>query len=368
VFWCKYYVNGLPRRESTGKTKEKEAGDFLKVREGRAAAGMPDLPRADRIRYEEAAADLRLHYQTTGTRNMVEAEKRLKHLDPFLTGRKLASIGGADATAYVAHRQAEGVANGTINRELAVLTKMLRLAHEHRKLVRLPVVHKLKEAAPRQGFFERDAFLAVRAALPEDLQVAVSIEYVFGWRTQSEVLPLERRHLDLTAGTIRLDPGMTKNDDGREVYLPADLKVHLAAQVERVRDLERKLGRVIPFLFPHLAGRLAGERRRDFRKVWLTACVKAGLAERVQLAPGKVRIKAHRLRHDFRRTAVRNMVNAGVPERVAMKVTGHRTRAVFDRYHIVSPTDLQDVAAKLTGTLTGTIAPRAASGHLTPVS
>jgi integrase len=202
-------------------------------------------------------------------------------------------------------------------------------------------IHKLKEGAPRQGFFEREPFEAVRQHLSSDLQVVVTIAYTFGWRMQSEVLTLERRQLNLEAGTLRLEPGSTKNDDGRVVYLTPELKSLLAAQLERVRALERDMGRILAPLFPHLNGRHKGERIQDFKKAWKAACEKAG-------CPGM-------LRHDFRRTAVRNMVNLDVPERVAMKVTGHKTRSVFDRYHIVSPADLHEVARKLTGTISGTI-------------
>ena len=80
------------------------------------------------MRYDELAADLRAHYETTGCRDPDEADGRFAHLKAFFAGQRAATIGQTDATAFVARRQGQGAANGTINRELAVLIRMLRLS------------------------------------------------------------------------------------------------------------------------------------------------------------------------------------------------------------------------------------------------
>ena len=83
----------------------------------------------------------------------------------------------------------------------------------------------------------------------------------------------------------------------------------------------------------------AGKRILEFKNSWESAAKTAGLANQSG--------KAEKLFHDLRRTGVRNLIRAGVPERVAMMISGHKTRAVFDRYNIVSESDLKDAARKL---------------------
>jgi integrase len=96
-----------------------------------------------------------------------------------------------------------------------------------------------------------------------------------------------------------------------------------------VEALQRSLGRVVPWVFCRNDGAPVG----DFKKAWATAKREAGV-------PG-------RLFHDFRRTAVRDLIRAGIPETVAMKLTGHRTRSVFQRYAIVEEGMLREAGERL---------------------
>jgi integrase len=332
VWWISYYANGKRVCESSGTEDRKMAETLLKEREGRVATGQPILPRADKTRYEEARDDLLTYYEVYGKRDVAEAKGRLAHLDPYFAACRIAGIGPAEVEAYAKKRQDEGTASGTINRELATLSKMLHLAQEHNKLVRVPVIRKLREADPRAGFVTRDQFEEIAKHLPVDLRVGALVAFTLGWRKR-EVFGLQLRQLDLEAGTLRLDPGETKNGEGRVACLTPELKAALTTQAARVKALEHQLGRIIPWLFPHLEGAHVSHPVLDLRKAWASACRKAG-------RPGV-------LFHDLRRSAVRNMEQAGVPRSVATKITGHKTESVYRRYAIVSDADLAAAAQKL---------------------
>jgi len=288
---------------------------------------------------DELAADVVNDYKVNGKRSLENVERSLRlHLQPFFTGRKAAAITTTDIREYVTKRQEEKAKNATINRELALLKRAFSLGMEAGKLTAKPKIRMLREDNVRTGFFEPAQFEGVRGHLPEALQAVVTFAHVTGWRTQSEVLPLQWRQVDFTAGRVRLDPGTTKNGDGRVFPMTRELRTLLLAQREYSDAIQRKTERIIPYVF-HRNGR----RILLFYKAWRNTCKAAGCPDRIL--------------HDFRRTAVRNLVRNGIPERVAMQMTGHKTRSVFDRYNIVSEGDLIDAARKLdeaAGTVTGT--------------
>ncbi len=148
---------------------------------------------------------------------------------------------------------------------------------------------------------------------------------------------------------MRLEPGETKNDEARIPPLTRELHEVLSIQ----RSLREARFPDCPWVF----FRADGRKVANFYRSWNTACLAAGLHD----SEGGVR----KLFHDLRRSGLRNLIRAGVPEVVAMRISGHKTRSVFDRYNVVSERDLHDAARRLEAYIEDK--ERAQFGHTRPI-
>jgi integrase len=243
----------------------------------------------------------------------------LSHLDTYFRGWRAMAITSDALRAYVLKRQETKASNSTINRELSLLRRMFALAVEDGKLRHSPNFPMLREAPPRKGFLAHEGYRKMRDELPEYLRPILAMGCYTGMRL-GKILALEWANVDLREKEIRLDPGTTKNDEPRTIPLFGELLELLVIERERDPGSERVFAR-------------AGERIGSFYKAWKSAAKRAGLGGL--------------LFHDLRRTGVRSLVRAGVPERVAMRISGHKTRDVFERYNITSKRDIEDAAKKL---------------------
>jgi integrase len=322
IYWIRYWHRGVEYRESSGSDSAVQARKLLQTRLGQMSCGRFIGPSEERLAFADLAELVRTDYQVNARRSRDKLGCRLTHLSEAFAHTRAIDISSDRIRAYIVERQQAGAAAGSINRELAALKRAFNLAVEAGRLSRAPHFQMLEKHNARQGFVERAEFSSIRGNLPDHLCDPISFLHLTGWRV-SEMQSLEWRDIDDGGQVVRLRPEHSKNENGRE--FPFSWFPELAEILARTRANRR--------LDCRLVFHRNGLPLRDFRKAWATACSKAGL--------GKVLV------HDLRRTAVRNLVRAGVPERVAMELTGHKTRAVFERYNIVSQADRNVALQKL---------------------
>jgi integrase len=317
-----FYVNGRRVRERTGLTDKAAAQRLLTTR----------LFQADRneyVRREIKPVRVGDLHQMFRARMGADTPRRWLHIKPVFEYMIAAQVATADISAYTTARQQEGAANATINRELACLRRLFRLGYRATPPVvrAVPYIPFLKEQNTRTGFVEPEPFerLWALAAAQPWLQALLAVYYTYGWRLQ-EVLDMRCQQVDWRANVIRLDPGTTKNDEGREVTMTARVRRALAVMAEGKGPDDA--------LFTRTCKNGEKRRVRSFRKAWRKLCRAAG-------------VPATTLIHDLRRSAARNLRRRGVAEGVIMKIGGWKTRAMFDRYNIISQDDIREGLARL---------------------
>ena len=273
-----------------------------------------------------------------------------------------AEVSTDDVRRYIRARQEKGAAPATINRELATLKRMFRLATQstppegyarplHPHAERGQRAHGLCGGPRiRAAHGERNGALASHVSRLADS---------YGWR-RAELLGLRVRQVNLVARTVRLDPGTTKNREGRQVEMTG-----------KVADLLREALRVAKKPDDFVLTRTGGARVRDFRNAWQELCVRAGLGQYVckkcarktqslfpprqnwlrgqhgaaYRCPQCLASKHRAFRYSglilrMRRSAAKALRAAGVPEqRGDWRMGGWKTAAMFRRYAIVSGAD-----------------------------
>jgi integrase len=266
VWWVKYYRNGQPYRESSRTTKRGKAVTFLKKRLAEVATGDFCGPQAERIRVAELAEEMLREYRVNARKSLRLTEQRWNnHLLPFFGQLRAVDVTTDQINRYIEKRM-----------EGAALKRAFYLGYRSspRKVYHVPVFPRLKENAPRKGFVQEIQYKALCSNCKEPwMRTMVAIAYSFGFR-RGELLQMRTQQVDLLNRTITLDPGTTKNGDGRTIKMTQEV---YGALLECVR------GKAPDDL---LFTRKNGKPVRDFRGAWYSLCQKSGLGQLTKTEEG----------------------------------------------------------------------------------
>jgi integrase len=318
-WWMQYFHRGRRFRRSTGCDRIKDAQDVLRKT-------LVDIEQQDHSTDTVAGlyAAIEHEYAINGRKSLPHLKSLWKnHLAAYFSLVVAAELAPDQIVEYIRRRRDAGAANASINRELAALKRMYKIALKAQRVKTVPYIALLEERNVRKGFVRDDQYEALARETGKVglwLRTMFELAYTYGWR-KSELLGLRVAQVDLAERTVELNPGETKNDQGRVVVMTAQ-----AWQLLQ-QCIAGKHGNELVFT------RADGSAVRNFRRIWTKVCGAAGVPDL--------------LFHDLRRSGIRNMRRHGIPEKVAMTISGHRTRSVFERYNIIDQADLKEAVMRI---------------------
>jgi integrase len=324
-----YYVEGKRYRQRIGPNLRQAEAVLGKkraeIREGRF------FEKAKRVTTTfDQLASAYLPYARQNKRSWRRDQTSILKLTAAFGGKKLTDITPAAVEHYKAQRLASTTRYGrppapaTVNRELACLKHMFSVARKG--LIHLPggaphenpvsSVEFLDEHNILDRVLTAEEFRRMVDLSPDYLRPILTCAYYTSMR-KAEILGLTWDRVDLKVGFIRLREVDTKTRERRSIPIGRELR-------NALRGLPLALdsyGNRVPYVFTR-----NGHRIKSIREIFSRVCREAGLTD----------VVFHTLRH----TATTNLRRSGVDALTAMKITGHKTMAVFKRYNTIDEPDL----------------------------
>ncbi len=327
-WYIRYSWNGKRHEEPTGARSRKEAEAILRNKLTDLDKGRVSVE-AHKTRVRNLFEPIQINYKIKGQRGEV-LPRRWKHLEPVFGNMLAREVTYYRMETYMMHRGEQGAAPSTIQKEIACLRRMFRLGAMSGTVAVLPIFPSIHVDNARQVFWTYVEYCNIVNEVPDYLKPIVILAYWTGCRL-SELLSLDWRHVDLETGRMEFERGTTKNKEFKTIYLPGEALKALREWRKTTEDLMAHTHTIIAHVFHRQGKRLA--RYDQFRTAWDNARARLGYSEKGF--------------HDFRRSLTRQLRDAGVDDITSMKITGHKTRTVFDQYNIRNEADVKNAAEKL---------------------
>lgn len=336
-YWINYRLPG-------GKQK-REAVSFS-IEEARDAEGKRRSQKRENRIFEIIPEEKKTFTELAGWYTELKSVKALKSFDrvelclkqfnSVFGGRIVNTIKIVDLEEYQAMREREGKAPATIDMEISIAKTMINKAFDNdmigaHALKAFKKSRKLlkKNANVRDRILSQEEYKCLWELLPPHTRAIISIAIHTGMR-KGEILSLTWDKVDLKNRIIRLAAADTKDREPRKIPISDDLYTILDGVPRAIHD-----SHVILY---------DGKPVRDIRAALVTACKKMGI-------PYGRFVKGGFIFHDFRHTFNTNMRKAGVAQSVIMKITGHSTNEMFERYNTVDEDDIRQAVDQMEGYL-----------------